>query len=586
LSIYAAMAGALGVALACSAFVFAGAGGGDKGKDKDASEVKFAAGAKLVLVPTLVTDKSGNHIGGLKQEDFTVLENGAPQKIATFEEITSDPHRLSRPRNPNEFNNALAGGASARRVTLIVLDLINTPFLDQANARKELLKYLTQSVNEREPTGLYTLTRSGVQVVHDFTSDPRILVAALHVVKGDAYQMVDSDEDVEAITGTASPDGSSGAPSGGGSSKSGGGSKGNSQAAVQGEAQKLQSMMEDSELNFKSFEQRLAITYTLDGLQTVAQALAGIPGRKSLIWASGGFPFNVSDNTMQLAPAGRDTLSDVLPLYERTWQLLNDAEIALYPVDVKGLQSVGMPSASLRNPGKNYSRHMQNRQFDTESSFVTFASMTGGRAYFGSNDLEKGFREAVNDSAEYYMLGYYIDRAQTKAGWRKLTVKTKREHVEVRARSGFFVTNAAIDPESSRNSDILSALQSPLDYTSLALVARWNKIEPGKEPGKKHVSYEMRLAPDAGVINDADNNHVALDFVAMAKSPEGKAVDQPKGQKIDLHLTPDRLSAIRQQGVVYRDALDLAPGEYTVRFVVRDDLSGRTGSVAAPLKVE
>jgi VWFA-related protein len=397
--------------------------------------------------------------------------------------------------------------------------------------------------------------------------------------------MVDSDETTEAITGTASPDGNSGAPSGA-SSKSSGSSKGNSQAAVQGEAQKLQSMMEDSELNFKSFEQRLAITYTLDGLQTVAQALAGVPGRKSLIWASGGFPFNVSDNTMQLAPAGRDTLADVLPLYERTWQLLNDAEISLYPVDVKGLQVVSMPSASLRNPGKNYSRHMQNRQFDTQSSFLTFASMTGGRAYFGSNDLEKGFREAVNDSAEYYMLGYYIDRAQTKPGWRKLTVKAKREHVEVRARSGFFVTNATIDPESGRNNDISSALQSPLEYTSLALVARWNKIEPGKEPGKKHVTYEMRLAPDAGVINDADNNHVALDFVAMAKTPEGRPVDPPMGQKVDVHLTPERLSAIRQQGLVYRDALDLAPGEYTVRFVVRDDLSGRTGSVAAPLKVE
>src|SRR5580692_11701638 len=255
LSIYAALAGALAVALACTVFVFALAGAGDKDKG-NTSEVKFAAGAKLVLVPTLVTDKSGNHISGLKQEDFTVLENGAEQKLATFEEITSDPHRLSRPQNPNEFNNALAGGTSARRVTLIVLDLINTPFLDQVNARTELL-YLTKSVNEREPTGLYTLTRSGVQVVHDFTSDPRILVAALHVVKGDTYQMVDSDEEVEAITGTASPDGSSGAPSSGGSSKSGGetpksggSSKGNAQAAVQGEAQKLQTMMEDSELNF------------------------------------------------------------------------------------------------------------------------------------------------------------------------------------------------------------------------------------------------------------------------------------------------------------------------------------------------
>jgi VWFA-related protein len=592
LSIYAALAGALAVALACSVFVFALAGAGDKDKG-NTSEVKFAAGAKLVLVPTLVTDKSGNHISGLKQEDFTVLENGAEQKLATFEEITSDPHRLSHPKNPNEFNNALAGGTSARRVTLIVLDLINTPFLDQVNARTELLKYLTKSVNEREPTGLYTLTRSGVQVVHDFTSDPRILVAALHVVKGDTYQMVDSDEEVEAITGSASPDGSSGAPSSGGSSKSGGetpksggSSKGNAQAAVQGEAQKLQTMMEDSELNFKAFEQRVAITYTLDGLQTVAQALAGVPGRKSLIWASGGFPFNVSDNTMQLAPAGRDTLADVLPLYERTWQLLNDAEISLYPVDVKGLQVTSMAGAPVRNPGKNYSRRMQNRQFDTQSSFQTFAEMTGGRAYYGSNDLEKGFREAVNDSAEYYMLGYYIDRSQTKPGWRKLTVKAKREHVEVRARSGFFVTNAAIDPERSRKSDISSALQSPLDYTSLALVARWDKIEPGKEPGRKHVTFVIRLAPDAGVINDADNNHVALDFVAMAKSPEGKPMGSPMGQKVDVHLTPDRLSAIRQQGVVYRDGLDLAPGEYSIRFVVRDDLSGRTGSVAAPLKVE
>jgi hypothetical protein len=100
LSICAALASALAVALACSVLVFALAGAGDKEKNKENdSEVRFAAGAKLVLVPTLVTDKSGNHISGLKQEDFTVLENGAEQKIATFEEITSDPHRLSRPKN-------------------------------------------------------------------------------------------------------------------------------------------------------------------------------------------------------------------------------------------------------------------------------------------------------------------------------------------------------------------------------------------------------------------------------------------------------------------------------------------------------
>ena len=541
-------------------------------KDKENSELKFTAHTELVLIPTLVTDKSGNHISGLKKEDFTVLENGAEQKVATFEEITTDSQRWSRPRNPNpnEFSNLLAGQPANRRITIVVLDLLNTPFAAQAYARKDLLKYLTQSVDQREPTALYTLTRSGIHIIHDFTTDPRVLVAALHKVKGDAAQFVDNEDTVEAITGSASPDGSAGLVDAG---------------AVATEAQQMQAMLEDAELNFQSFQQRLAITYTLQAMQQVAQALAGFPGRKSLIWASGGFPFNVSDNTMQLAPAGRDTLSDVLPMYERTWDLLNNAQIALYPVDVKGLQVVGTPTASVRNPGRNYARNMSNRDLDTRSTLQTFAAMTGGRAYYNSNDLVKGFQNAVSDSAEYYMLGYYLERSNTKPGWRKLAVKVKREHVEVRARNGFFVTNTTVDPENSRNNDISSALQSPLDFTSLALTARWDKVEPGKEPGRKRVHYAMHLAPDPALIDRADNNHLVLDFVVMAKTAEGKAVDQPTDQKYDAHLTPEKLSTM-SQGIDYRGALELAPGEYSVRFVIRDDLSGRVGSVAAPLKVE
>jgi VWFA-related protein len=554
-------------------------------KDKENAEVKFTARAELVLIPTLVTDKSGNHISGLKKEDFTVFENGVEQKLATFEEITTDPKRLSHPKNPNEFTNSLVGETSNRRITLVVLDLLNTRFVDQAYARQDLLKYLTASVDQHEPTALYTLTRTGIHVIHDFTTDPRILVAALHKVKGDAYEMVDSEEEVEAITGSASPDGSAGIdPSSGASSKIGGA------AGVAAEAQRLQTMMEDSELNFQSFQQRLAITYTLDAMQQVAQALAGFPGRKSLIWASGGFPFSVSDNTMQLAPAGRDSLTDVLPLYEHTWQLLNNAQIALYPVDVKGLQVVGLPGASVGNPGKHYNRNMSWKNLDTQSSFETFASMTGGRAYFNSNDLVKGFRAAVNDSAEYYMLGYYLDRSKTKSGWRKLSVKVKRDHIDVRARNGFFVTNATVDPESSRSSDITMALQSPMDYTSLQLVAQWGSIAAGngngKDPGKKQITYKMQLMADPALIDESDNNHLVVDFVALAKTPEGKVVDQPVGQKVDMHLTSEKLLSARQKGITYNGALDLAPGEYTVRFVVRDDLTGRVGSVAAPLKVE
>jgi VWFA-related protein len=557
----------------------------DKDKEKDNAEVKFTSRTELVLIPTLVTDKSGNHITGLKKEDFSVFENGGERQIATFEEIATDPHRMSRTLKPGEFSNTItvAGGsptaASTRRVTLIVLDLLNTGFADQAYARTELLKYLSQTVDRREPTGLYTLTRSGIHVVHDFTTDPGVLIAALHKVRGDTTQTVDTPEDMEAITGTATPEGAAGlSPNIG------------SESPTQQEADRLQAMMEDAELNFQSFQQRLAITYTLEAMQQLAQALGGFPGRKSLVWAGGGFPFSVSDNTMQLAPAGRDSLTDVLPLYERTWQLLNSAEISLYPVDVKGLTS-NTPGASIavpnnpRHPGA-FTRSADWRRMDTEATFQTFAAATGGRPYFNSNDLARGFRQAVDDSAQYYMLGYYLDRSNPKPGWRKLSVKVKREHIEIRARSGFFVTNTTENPDLTRDNDISAALRSPLDYTAIPLVARWQPTAPSQQPGKKSVRFLLSLAPDSTLVDAADNNHLVVDFVAMARTATGQQVDHPSGKKIDVHATADQASTIKQKGISYQGALDLAPGEYSVRIVVRDGLTGRIGSVAAPVKVE
>lgn len=548
---------------------------------KHGADTKLTVHTELVLIPTLVTDKSGAQIRGLKKEDFTVEQNGKEQKIATFEEITSDTSRFSLPPKPDEFSNSFVGGPSAGRITLIVLDLINTRFSDQATAKQELLKYLTESVDVREPTGLYVLNQSGVQVIHDFTTDPQILAAALHMVKGDPDQLVDSPDDSAAGGSSSGP--SSGQPHGAG------GGKGAKSSAIHSEASKLQGVLSGSEQNFQSFEQRMAIIYTLEGMQQVAQALVGFPGRKSLIWATGGFPFSVSD-TMGIAPAGRDTLTDVLPLYERTWQLLNDAQIALYPVDVKGLRT-SMPSAARSGSSQvKASRPQVNnrtfRQMDMQATFQTFASMTGGRAYFNSNDLVKGFHDAVNDSSTYYMLGYYLDRADTKPGWQRLKVEVKHEHGEVRARSGFFVTNSTSDPDSSRSNDISSALQSPLDYTSIPLSAKWNTMEAGQQQGKKHANYELRLPADSSLINETDNNHIVVEFVALARTAEGKEVDKPSGKKIDTHLTPQNLSAVQQNGVIYRGFLELSPGEYRVRFVVRDDLNGRTGSVEAPLKVD
>ena len=573
----------MAVALSCSIPAFA--------ENKENAEVKFSARSELVLIPVLVTDKSGAHIGGLKQEDFTVLENGSGKKISTFEEITSDPH-LPHPANPNEFTNSLAG-ATTRRMTLIVLDFINTSFPSQAYLRNELLKYLSQSLDGREPTGLFALDRGGLHVIHDVTTDPGVLIAALHKVRGDASHLVDTSQDLEMQTGSASPEGSAGnigtSSAFPGTSSGRPGSAAAVASQVQQEAKQMQTLLEDAELNFQSHQQRMAITYTLEGMQQLAQAVTGFPGRKSVIWAGGGFPFSVSDTTMQLAPAGRDSINDVLPLYERTWKLLNEAQIALYPVDVNGLQShmadasISMPSMPNSRAG-GYRRRATWQQEETKSTFETFAEATGGRAYQNSNDLVKGFRDAVHDSAQYYMIGYYLDRQNEKPGWRKLTVKVKRDHANVRTRSGFFVTKTAAD--SGAGGDIAAALRSPVNYTALTLTGHWDTSEPSKDAGKRRVVYIVDVAPDAGLMDTNDKNHIALELVASARTPEGLLAEDPVDKKIDVYPTAEAFAKIREKGLACRGVLDLAPGEYTVRIVVRDNLSGRIGSVAAPLKVQ
>jgi hypothetical protein len=96
----------------------------------------------------------------------------------------------------------------------------------------------------------------------------------------------------------------------------------------------------------------------------------------------------------------------------------------------------------------------------------------------------------------------------------------------------------------------------------------------------------VEVAPDPELIDASDNNHISLDFLTSATTATGLKADRPVGKRIDLHPTPEVLEKIRQKGIGYRGVLDLAPGEYTIRFVVRDGRTRRVGSVAAPLKVE
>lgn len=541
------------------------------GQDQqNSSGVTIISRTNFVLVPAVVEDGSGKHITGLTKDGFEIVENGKKKAIATFEEIRTTPRPIERaPNRRGTYTNALAGDASAKRLTIYALDTVNTPFLDQAYARRQLIKFLANRISSDEPCALISIQGNGIRILHDFSDDPQQLVAALKRASGEIPAI--------RISGDT------------------------------GQTDSIENFVNGGDFGYAMLAQKNAILATLESFQHVAEAFAGVPGRKSLVWATASFPFGldpttgtllsprifnqgraVTVNTMDSTGAlpqlptstdirAGDDLRPLAPVYERTLQMLNDANISLYPVDARGLVTFFPDATTSQLTGM---QSFKEALFESSrQTMVGFAEMTGGKAFYNRNDLDVAFAKAADDSASYYMLGYYLDK-DPKPGWHKLQVKAKQGG-HIRARNGFFVTPESRQTD-TRRMDIKMALASPLDYTALPLRVGWTGVE--QAGAKKKVGFQVALPPSAGVVDESDRNHLNLEIVALARKPDGEPADQ-FAEHLETNLKPESMSALHKDGVNYNSHLQVPPGEYIVRFIVRDNLTGRVGSVRAPLKV-
>ena len=125
---------------------------------------------------------------------------------------------------------------------------------------------------------------------------------------------------------------------------------------------------------------------------------------------------------------------------------------------------------------------------------------------------------------------------------------------------------------------------SPVDFVGVPVSVTWTGKEPGKADGKIKVQFDLVMPANFAPVDEADQNHMLVDIAAVAKDPAGKIAAE-LSQRIDAHLKADGLEQIQHHGMTYHNGLQLSPGEYSVRFVVRDSLGNRIGSVAASVKV-
>jgi hypothetical protein len=154
----------------------------------------------------------------------------------------------------------------------------------------------------------------------------------------------------------------------------------------------------------------------------------------------------------------------------------------------------------------------------------------------------------------------------------------------VLARTGFFLKSASTKIEDKSLDPMQAALDSPLEYTAIAVTAKWQETQATPDAGKKKEIFTLTMPAGFAQVDESDRNRFAIDFWASARTDSG-APGGDVEQTMEGHFKPETYERFRTKGTDYRGAITVAPGSYTVRFVVRDRLSGRIGTVTAPLNV-
>lgn len=534
---------------------------------------RFRTETNLVLVPVQVRSH-GQHLSDLKKESFVLLQDGKPQKISVFEEVRTTTQRLQRvPVGPNEFTNRLLGSPETARYTIIAIDRINTTTMDMQRLRTGLMQFLSHAADTGDPIRLISIEAKGIRIIQDFTTDPKTIAVALQRANTPAGQAQPSsvmlDETLQEAEATATAN-----------------SQNNSDAGGERLAAYLQRLdsLKDSEQNMIAFQQRSQRISSLEALQQIALSLAGLPGRKSLVWASSGYPFaSISRQGRSSVTYNFSQVNEALALDAYTTNLLNSSNVAMYPIDARGMVNTAwdaMDPTHKYSPTNAEKQGRQDANQDVITTFERLAAGTGGRPCYNRPELSGCFKDALDDARDYYMLGYYVDTKGLKDGWHKLQVKVDEKGANVRSRNGFLFPLP--DPSATREYDVSTAINSLLLDSGIPFRGEWTTRQ--KKGAKISNGFYIQIVPEANVV-DTQQNRLNLEFVGVARAKDGTIAGQ-FGQKVERTLPPEAISTIQHDGITYKNALELPPGDYLVRLVVRDNNTGRTGAVSTLLKVE
>ena len=578
--------------------------------------------SRLVIVDVVVR-KDDHPVPGLKQDDFVVYEDGVPQTIHDFtphfaDEAAAPASTASAPPPPlppdTRTNLPIANETDS--ITVLLLDGVNTAPADVAYVRREMIKFL-----KTQPPGqtmaVFALGHR-LQLLQGFTTDTSELMAKLEKANATSPASLLPTEDQtfqerqeltdQVASGVSSID-----------------------------VANTQNFMSNADAS----QTQMRMNVTIDAMQELSRYLAGMQGRKNLIWFSGSFPlqfFAVVDtvgNGGGITPTIQATGSFEKELKE-TADMLVAARVAVYPVDVRGALTQPMTSATQQTDyaqqvsgppgskpgtgaqevfgagtGGSYGtdRQVSEQQIASEHTTMdVIARQTGGRAVYDSNGLQHAMAEALSDGSNYYTLAYVPTNTKYNGAQRNIEVRLTQGKAQLFYRRSYYADARDTTPTAGGDKGLISAaavLGAP-PSTQILFQARvlpegdptLTGPMPDKDlkenPTRAFKGTPHRFVADLGVqlgeltfSDGADGARTArLEIALVAYDKDGQPVNS-LGRQLNLNLSAAQFEQVSAagKGIPVRLAIDLPPGAGVVRAVVYDMASAKIGSLEIPVVV-
>src|SRR6266851_1668487 len=510
------------------------------------NEARIQVTTELVLVNVVAHDKKGNLVRDLKKGDFTLFEDGKKQEISTFDFENVD--ELQTAGTAETTVSGVAGG------TLLRSGKQAAPSLDARNRRLMLLFFdfsamdpeqIDRSVEaakkfvgtKMQPADLMALVSlaTNMRVDLDFTDDKTKLMAALTAYSSGQGQGFDN--------GTA--------------------------GSAEGAAETSGAFTaDDTDYNTFNADRKLL------ALQAIMQTLGKISQKKAIIYFSNGISQNGVDNQSALHAATASAVK---------------ANVSIYPVDIRGLQALPpggeAQNASLHGQSAYNGAAVLNdlsSNAATQETLSTLASDTGGKAFFDSNDFSGVFAQVQKDSSAYYVLGFTSTNALKDGRFRRLKVQLNRQDLKLDYRSGYY---AGRDFEhlnrADREQQIQDELASELSQTDVAVYAGAAYFR--QDDSHYYLSVSL-VIPGSQIpfVQAKDKDNATIDVISEVRAGGKFAVGHLRDT---VKLALDSAQQVRRKNVQYNTGFLLAPGSYHLKFVVRENQSGRMGSFETDVQI-